>query len=110
MARYTTAGHRGSPHRALSAARRTQESGAHHGLRTERTGGARARDRPPRRAGRHRGTVAVPAGRDVERRSVGSALGAVGFSGRRRSRTRPRGSATTAPHARETLDALLAPL
>src|SRR5882672_3285146 len=63
---------------------------------------------PSRRAGRHGGTVAVRAGRDAERRSVGAALGAVGFSDRRRSRARPRGSAATAADTRETLDALLA--
>src|SRR5439155_5153516 len=69
------AGHRRPPHRALSTARRTQESRPHHRVRTECTSGTRPRDGPAGRVGRHGGAVAVGAGRGVERRSVGPALG-----------------------------------
>src|SRR5439155_27342182 len=74
-----TAGHRRPPRRALSTARRTQESRPHHRVRTECTSGTRARDGPAGRAGRHRGVVAVGAGCGIDRGSVGPTFGAVGF-------------------------------
>src|SRR5258705_9194296 len=98
-ARVTAASHRGPTHRAVSTARRAQEPGPHHRLRTERARRARARDRPARRAGRDSGTVAGGAGGSVERWGRGPALRTVGLSNRRRSRTRPRGSAAAATHA-----------
>src|SRR6266571_4339247 len=92
-ARATATRHRSSAHRALSTAR-----------------GPRARDGPPRRARRHRGTVAPTriARPRVERRGVGAAIGAGGFSDRRGSRTRSRRPPTLAAHPREALDGLLA--
>src|SRR6266699_298206 len=109
-ARATATRHRSPAHRALSTARGPQESRAHYGLRAERARRPRARDGPPRRARRHRGTVAPTriARPRVERRSMGAALGAGGFSDRRGSRTRSRRPPTLAAHPREALDPLLA--